>query len=206
MCKNWKASLTYCSKDGVIHSNIIQKVKKETMEERILNKRYKDVVWKQWQKEVIDFVETEPDDRKVMWIYDSAGGNGKSFLYKYLVIKYDAILCGGKSADVFNQIKEWMEKYKNDKSPRLVMIDIPRHNYEYLNYGCIEQIKDGCIYSGKYEGGRCIFESPHVIVFSNHEPDKSKFTNDRWIVKDIGAPTRVEALTPHTTVGGAPHP
>lgn len=187
LCKNWMASLNYCSKDGQTFTNIERKIKKEPLKNKLL-KKYESITWKDWQKKIIDICETEPDDRKINWIYDPIGANGKSYLAKYIYLKYDAIIGDGKKQDVFNQILIWMEKNK-EESPKIIVLDIPRHNMEYFNYGLIEKIKDGLIYSGKYEGGCCAFESPHIFIFSNEKPDLHKFTQDRWNVIQISEQT-----------------
>jgi len=41
------------------------------------------------------------------------------------------------------------------------------------------------IFTGKYEGGEIYLDNIHVIVFSNDEPDYSKFSKDRWNVISI---------------------
>lgn len=183
ICRNWKASLNYCSKDGQTYTNI---ERQRTRKERLLM-RYEDVEWYEWQSEIIDIVNTVPNDRTINWYYEDEGNTGKSFLAKYLVLKYDAIIADGKKDNVFNQIKTWLDMHKDHEDPRLIIIDLPRHNLEYLNYGMLEQIKNGMIYSGKYEGGTCLFESPHIFVFANREPIESKLSLDRWNIVNISS-------------------
>ncbi len=181
MCKNWCASLNYCSKDGKTYTNI---KKKQTRIERLL-KRYDDIIWKDWQAEVIGICQSDRNDRVINWYYEEEGNVGKSFLAKYLVMKYQAIIADGKKDNIFNQIKLWIDNHKDDEDPKVIILDIPRHSRDYVNYGVIEQIKNGMIYSGKYEGGVCLFESPHIIVFSNSMPLESKFSVDRWNIVNI---------------------
>lgn len=181
-CKNWNASLNYCSKDGKTFTNI---EKRKTRKERLLEK-YNSVNWYDWQKKIIDLVETIPDDRTINWYWEEEGNKGKSFLAKYLVLKYDAIISDGKKDNVFNQIKGWLDSHNETEDPTLVILDCPRYNNEYINYGMLEQIKNGMIYSGKYEGGQCLFESPHIIIFSNYEPDVENMSLDRWNIVPIG--------------------
>lgn len=180
-CDNFHASLKYCSKDGKTFSNIPGM----TTRKEILLKKYEDVVWKDWQQSLIEEINTQPDDRTVIWVVDKNGNSGKSFLSKYLYLKYDAIIADGKKDNVFNQVKNWMDVHNNSESPKIIILDVPRHNADYINYGVLEQLKNGLIYSGKYEGGVCAFESPHVVIFSNDEPDYSKFTGDRWKIIDL---------------------
>lgn len=180
-CTNWNASLNYCSKDGRTYTNI---QKKMTRKERQLEK-YNEVIWREWQKEIIDIIHEEPDSRTIHWYYEREGNKGKSFLAKYLVLKYDAIISDGKKDNVFNQVKLWLDTHEQTEDPKLIILDCPRYNKEHINYGVLEQLKNGMIYSGKYEGGICIFNNPHVIIFSNEEPDYEKMSRDRWNVKEI---------------------
>ncbi len=66
-----------------------------------------------------------------------------------------------------------------------MILDLPRHNVDYVNYGLLEQLKNGCMFSGKYEGGQFVFPIPHVVVFANQAPDMSKFSLDRWLIKSL---------------------
>ncbi|WP_445779031.1 hypothetical protein [Shewanella sp.] len=178
------ANRKYCSKDGNYETNIPAPAL--TRHERLL-KKYDNAKWKDWQQEIIDIVEGEIDDRKIYWFYEPTGNIGKSFLNKYLGLKYDAIICAGKKADVFNQVFTWFDKKENiDADPRLVLVDCPRVNMNYFNYSALEEIKNGMIFSGKYEGGVCYFEAPHVICFANSPPDTSTMSADRWVITQIG--------------------
>lgn len=182
-CKNWNASINYCSKDGKTYTNIKENT---NIADQILEKYYTNITWKPWQQEIIELVENnEPDTRSIYWYWEESGNTGKSFLCKYLDIKYDAIICSGKKADVFNQTNMWLQKYKNQKSPRLIICDIPRDDIEYLHYGTLECLKNGHLYSGKYEGGKCIFDHPHVIIFANTPPLEKKISKDRWKITKI---------------------
>lgn len=182
MCKNWDASVNYCKKDGQIYTNIeTEKSRKEMLEEAY----YKNVTWRPWQQKIIDICETEPDSRTINWIWEDKGNTGKSFLCKYLWIKYDAIVADGKKDNIFNQIKIWLDNNKKNASPKVVILDVPRRNIEYVNYQAIEQMKNGFIYSGKYEGGVCAYKHPHVFIFANEEPNYTAWSEDRYNVINI---------------------
>lgn len=150
----------------------------------LLLEEYDDVTWYGWQQEIIDLLSTKPDPRKIYWINDSVGNNGKSYLTKYLFLKGKVLLADGKKADVFHQIAKCFEDGK-EATFQMVILDIPRHQQEFTNYALLEQIKNGLIMSGKYEGGTFAFPIPHVVVMSNQEPDYSKFSMDRWVVKTL---------------------
>lgn len=173
------SNITYCSKQKDFICNF-----PEDRQTRLLGK-YRETLWKDWQANIIQLVETEPDDRTITWVYEKEGNVGKSYLAKYLFLKYDAIIADGKKDNVFNQIKVWMDE-KPGLDPRLIILDVPRKNLDYVSYGTLEQIKNGLIYSGKYEGGACAFENPHVIIFANELPHYEEMSKDRWNIIRIG--------------------
>lgn len=181
---NREDNLKYCTKDDNYNTNFVIRVDQAELFRKRL---YNNVVWKDWQQQIIDECagdETIEHMRKITWIVDRPGCAGKSFLARYLYIEYGTIIASGKKADVFNQIKEWIAD-KEKEMFRIVVLDIPRKNFEYVNYGAIEEIKNGLIHSGKYEGGTCLFWPPHVIVFANEEPDYNALSADRWDVRFI---------------------
>lgn len=176
---NEKDQLKYGMKEGDFLTNIgdegltVQdKIKKKLLKE------YKDVVWRPWQQQVLDIVNGEKNSRIVNWVYDPKGNSGKSFLTKYIALNNICLIADGKKDNVFNQLNDLCNE--KDLEVGIIVLDIPRHNQEYLNYGMIEQLKDGLVYSGKYQGGMIFLDKPHVIVFSNSEPEYDKFTMDRW--------------------------
>lgn len=184
--QNWE----YCSKDGNYETNIDLRTFKEKMMDMCLLE-YKDVVWKPWQKVVLDL---KNDPRTINWFWEPDGNVGKSYLVKYLALTRNVIICEGKKGDVFNQVNTALLE---EKCPELIVCDIPRTSVEYINYGVLEKLKDGCIYSGKYEGGVCVFPSPLIICFANRAPDRSTMSEDRWNIIRID---EIEMLDPLTSV------
>lgn len=47
-------------------------------------------------------------------------------------------------------------------------------------YQALESVKNGYFINTKYETGVACYAIPHVIVFSNHAPDMSALSLDRW--------------------------
>ncbi|AUM61904.1 Rep [uncultured virus] len=170
--KSVKASIEYCTKyqtrTGAIHTYGI------TIPEDI-----KVAEPTGWQKQALSLLESEPDDRSIYWIWEPTGGRGKTQFCKYCVVKKDALMLTGKSADMYHMLSKFPNKRK------IILVDIPRSQQDYLNYGAIEQIKNGLVFSGKYEGCQLVFNCPHVFVFANEPPDLSKMSMDRWKVYHI---------------------
>lgn len=171
----------YCSKDGKFTTNIVPAVRREDLINLVLDS-YKDVTWKAWQREVLDILAEPADTRTIHWIHEPTGNVGKSFLAKFLACKPGTILSSGKATDVFNAVNTTIEK---GSPPAIVVCDIPRVCQDYVSYQCLEKLKDGCLYSGKYEGGLCIFPEVHVVCFSNARPVKEKMSLDRWKIYKI---------------------
>lgn len=175
-------NLTYCSKDGNFTEHGMIPLK-EKIKQKLLNK-YKTVVWKPWQQKVLDIIDEEPDSRTINWIYDKIGNSGKSFLTKYLALTHELIIADGKKDNILHQVHKKLNE--EEKEFRIVLLDIPRSSEGYINYGVLEQLKNGIIYSGKYEGGLCLFDNVHVFVFANFYPNTDEFSEDRWNIIDIG--------------------
>jgi len=173
-----KQNYEYCSKEGDFITNLDFRTFKEKVADLCLQE-YKDTIWKSWQR---DILEIKNDQRTINWYYEGTGNVGKSYLCKYLALTRNAIICEGKKTDIFCQVSTMLD---NEKLPELIICDIPRTAIDYINYGALEQLKNGMLYSGKYEGGRCIFPPPLVICFANTPPNLTALSTDRWNVKLI---------------------
>ncbi len=135
----------------------------------------------QWQKILLDKLKGKPDDRTVHWYYETEGKTGKSAFSKYLALKYNALVIGGKSNDIKYAITKWLEK----QELKIVIIDVPRTSNGFVSYKAIEEVKNGLFFNSKYESGMVIFNSPHLVVFANEEPDYDSISLDRWDVQQI---------------------
>lgn len=128
-----------------------------------------------WQQRLIDLLQEAPDDRKIIFVVDEDGGKGKSWLCRYLYTRMgDAIqrLSIGKRDDL---------AYAIDPTKKIFLFDINRGGMEFLQYGILEGLKDGLIFSPKYMSSTKVLKNKaHVVVFSNEAPDMTKLTRDRY--------------------------
>lgn len=150
--------------------------------ERTLRERPRDDDFepRPWQAHVLDWLQSDPDDRTIMWVTDTRGNNGKSRLARHLVLEHDAIQLEGKVADM---------AYLYDNQ-RIVIIDITRaqaDNSKHL-YSFAEKLKNGVVVSTKYECQTKVFKPPHVVFFSNQSWDPELWSEDRVLEVDLNNP------------------
>lgn len=186
-CRDRKASIKYCSdpakRDGNIYAHNI-KFKEKI---RTIVKLY------EWQEELLGLVKRDHydyDTRSIYWYFDTDGNKGKTAICKYLAVHYDALVLSGKANDMFFAIASM------DYAPKLILIDIPRSNIDYISYGGIEKIKDGIFFSSKYESKQYIMNSPTVICFANSMPDIGKMSLDRWRICNLDSGTYPDPIIP----------
>lgn len=134
---------------------------------------------KPWQTELIKDLEDQ-DDRKVKWIFDEEGGNGKSFLTNYLLDRGAFFCNNGKIADVAYAYEE----------EDIVIFDLPRttidtEGKDWTPYRLMEMFKDGRLFSAKYQSCVKRFPSCKVVVFANFKPNRKAMSKDRWDVQTL---------------------
>lgn len=135
-----------------------------------------------WQLELLEILQKKPDKRTIVWLFCDEGGSGKTTFIKHFLTCYpqiEAIVSGGKAADVQNQVADLREN--KGVFPKVIFYNIPRSfKADYLCWHAIESLKDMCFYSGKYKGGMIVGPCPHLVIFANERPDETKLSMDRW--------------------------
>ncbi len=126
------------------------------------------------------------DDRLIHWYVDERGGMGKTTYAKHLLLSYPDAVCyitGGAAKDIAYTIATFV----NDKAKdlRVVLFDFPRCVDGHVSYMAMEQIKNGLVFSPKYESTTVVFNQPLVIVLANWGPDREKMSQDRWRVTNL---------------------
>lgn len=167
-------SIKYCSKPetrvrGPYYHNIELPNQVEVISE-----------FREWQEELLEYLDQKPDHRKIRWYYDAIGGTGKTAICKYLcVTRDDCIYVSGKANDMKFAITQAKKK------PTIILIDVSRSQEKTFSYQGIEEIKNGIFFCGKYESQMFIMNNPHVICFANFEPNKKALSIDRWDIINL---------------------
>lgn len=133
-----------------------------------------------WQANLAATLAQPPvNDRKIKFIVDRTGGAGKTwFIRKYLTSNVDGMFLSiGKRDDL---------AYAIDRTKRVFLINVPRLQMCYLQYGVLESIKDRLVFSTKYMSvtKRMLYPT-HVIVFSNEMPDLAALSADRFDILEL---------------------
>lgn len=133
---------------------------------------------RKWQQQLLEELRKPADDRKIFYVVDEKGGNGKTFFANYLFRNEGAFYCRpSKGTDIAYM-------YNNEK---IIVYDIPRSSDEqYINWGMIEQLKDGLVMSGKYASRmKWRDEKAHVVIMANVMPPHGVFSEDRLQIIDL---------------------
>ena len=73
-----------------------------------------------------------------------------------------------------------------DSTNKVVFVDAPRSKQgEYLQCDFIEELKNGYVFSTKYESRFKRFHPPHVVIMMNEMPDMTKLSEDRYNIQEI---------------------
>jgi len=161
--------------------NGLEKLVKLTIAQKRLQElstEFDNAVLKPWQAKLVSILNTKPDTRTVHWYYDIKGNKGKSWLCKYLKYKYPndcALLTNGKSTDIAHMYN----------CEPIAIFDFARSNEERINYQIIEQVKDGKVFSPKYDSHTKVCACPHVVCFANFKPNVDALSEDRWKIVQI---------------------
>lgn len=146
-----------------------------------LREEYKDWSLYAWQAALKNTLEQTPDPRKILWIWSNEGKMGKSGMAMWLMLMMDACILSPSKLE--NMI------YAFSKNPkRIVIFDCTRVTEKGSigpSYSMAEMLKNGYLFSSKYNSRGIVFKKPHVIFFTNFEPDRSVWSEDRYVVTKL---------------------
>jgi len=127
-----------------------------------------------WQTVASDILKGEPDDRTINFVVDTVGNSGKTWFAQWYCSHNDCaqIIIPGKKADM---------AYCLDSSKTIFFVDSPRSKQgEYIQYDFLEEVKNGFVFSPKYESRVKRLAKNHIFVFMNEHPDMTKLSADRY--------------------------
>lgn len=128
-----------------------------------------------WQTELARMLDLDADDRRVLFVVDPEGGEGKSWFCRWMLMKKRSevqVLGMGKRDDMAHMV---------DTHKRIFLLNVARKQMDLLQYSILEQLKDRLVSSPKYDSQmKTLLHQPHVVVFCNEIPDMERMTSDRY--------------------------
>lgn len=132
-----------------------------------------------WQQTLMARLSSPPDRRKIIFVVDEVGNSGKSWFAHWYCRKNEncQVIVPGRKVDMAYTLNELL---------KVIFMDAPRSKQgEYIQYDFLEELKDGFVFSSKYESRNKTYEPMHVVVNMNENPDMSKLSRDRYDIINI---------------------
>jgi len=128
---------------------------------------------RQWQTDLNEILNRPADKREIIFVVDMIGNTGKSWFARYYTSNHNAqIIIPSKKADM---------AYALEEDKRAYIFDCPRSKQgEFVQYDFLEEVKNGFVFSSKYESCFKTFATPHVVVLMNEMPQMDKLSVDRF--------------------------
>ena len=134
----------------------------------------------EWQRNLLGELKEEPDDRKIIWVWENKGRAGKTALAKHIKLNYSGVkILGGKSSDIAHAV---------GPGTKICIFNLTRDDEAFVSYKSLEMLKDGLFFSGKYESTDKVMDPPHVVIMANFPPKTEKMSMDRWDIREITLP------------------
>lgn len=132
-----------------------------------------------WQTILYELLQFPPNDRTIYFVVDFDGNNGKTWFAHWIYGKLPnvQVIPPGKKNDMV---------FALDESIGILFVDCPRSKQgEYIQYDFLEEVKNGYIFSPKYESRVKRLSKCHVVVLMNEDPDMTKLSEDRYHIIKI---------------------
>lgn len=132
-----------------------------------------------WQQNLNAILNRAADDRTIYFVVDITGNSGKTwFAHYYSSLHNDVqVLLPGKKADM---------TFALNPTIRVLFVDAPRSKQgEYLQYDFLEEVKNGYVFSSKYESRIKTLSKCHIVVLMNEMPDLTKLSADRYEIIQV---------------------
>lgn len=135
---------------------------------------------REWQEKLNSDLKKTADDRTIVFLVDHDGNQGKTWFcsyYQNLHPQDTQIILPGKKQDMAYALREDI---------RVLFVDAPRSKQgDYLQYDFLEEVKNGRVFSTKYDSRMKTFKPPHVVVAMNEYPKMDMLSSDRYDVREL---------------------
>lgn len=138
---------------------------------------YQNVTLRPWQQKMLKVIEYCDSPRQIIWLIDPIGNNGKTFLSYYLRDMMEAIRVPNANSNDFAFAYDYQ---------KIVVFDYTRESKDHVNYDLLEDLKNGSIWSPKYQSAVKSWKfNAKVVCFANFPPKYEALSHDRWYVLEL---------------------
>ena len=134
---------------------------------------------REWQATLHAKLILPADKRKIIFVVDLVGDTGKSWFARYYTDLHSnsQIIVPGKKADM---------AFVVNPDNKVFFFDCPRSKQgDFIQYDLLEELKNGYIFSPKYESAIKKLVTPHVVVLMNEYPCMEKLSRDRYSITKL---------------------
>ena len=141
----------------------------------VMKEKFENSTLKPWQDVVLKLIEMQ-GDRKILFVVDEQGNHGKMWLTQYITLTQE-----GQRPDPTNKKDV---KYALNPEKRIFIFDMTRATEPKMSLQILESLKNGIVFSGKYESGTKIVSGAKVVVMANSftELHKAQLSCDRFLI------------------------
>lgn len=139
--------------------------------------KFRDIKLKVWQGQLLGDLQ-EQNDRQVTVVVDEMGNQGKSWLAKHLVVKYNYAY-----VPAMPQFEDYMFMAMAHPDADGFIFDLPRADtlqQKKAMWMAMETIKNGYLYDKRYAFKEQWRDPPKMVVFANERPPREVLSRDRW--------------------------
>ena len=140
-----------------------------------LKDRYENATLKKWQDVVMKLIELQ-GDREILFIIDKLGNQGKTWLTQYITLTMNG--------QCFDSTNKKDVAYALNPEKDIFVFDMTRATEPKMSLQILESLKNGIVFSGKYESGTKIVADAKVVVMANSftELHEAQLSCDRFMI------------------------
>ena len=125
---------------------------------KVLQEQYENATLKPWQHAVMRLIEMQ-GEREILFVIDKNGNQGKTWLTQYISLT--------KEGQCFDSTNKKDVAYALNPEKKVFVFDMTRATEPKMSLQILESIKNGIVFSGKYESGTKIVAGAKVVVMAN---------------------------------------
>ena len=143
-----------------------------------LQEKFENATLKKWQDVVMKLIEIQ-GEREILFVIDELGNQGKTWLTQYITLT--------RNGQCFDSTNKKDVAYALNPEKDIFVFDMTRATEPKMSLQILESIKNGIVFSGKYEPGTKIVNEAKVVIMANSftELHEAQFSCDRFMILNL---------------------